>query len=139
MLHQFPYGVPVPVQPPDFPLEFLKRIGFSGKRRTNAFVKPAFTLKGHVAYAVLLAYSVASVFSLKSERISPIFGIEKDLVRLRQRQPVPSGPLRRHKYAASFFPEINLRRSLRRRNPAVKSIYRYLRKRRGKRLIQRSD
>ena len=78
MLHQFPYGVPVPVQPPDFPLEFLKRIGFSGKRRTNAFVKPAFTLKGHVAYAVLLAYSVASVFSLKSERISPIFGIEKD-------------------------------------------------------------
>ncbi len=103
MLHQFPYGVPVPVQPPDFPLEFLKRIGFSGKRRTNAFVKSAFTLKGHVAYAVLLAYSVASVFSLKSERISPIFGIEKDLMRFRQRQPVPSGPLRRHKYAASFF------------------------------------
>ena len=28
MLHQFPYGVPIPVQPPDFPLEFLKRIGF---------------------------------------------------------------------------------------------------------------
>ena len=92
MLHQFPYGVPVPVQPPDFPLEFLKRIGFSGKRRTNAFVKSAFTLKGNVAYAVLLAYSVASVFSLKSERISPIFGIEKDLMRFRQRQPVPPVP-----------------------------------------------
>ena len=46
-------------------------------------------LKGNVAYAVLLAYSVASVFSLKSERISPIFGIEKDLMRFRQRQPVP--------------------------------------------------